>query len=120
MGLPGRKYQAAHRVIYEMVYGKIPSRLSVLHSCDIRHCVNPLHLWLGTQEDNMRDAATKGRLVALTGEHHPKSVFTWKIVREMRELYAQGFSQVAIAKQFKTRQGTIGRILRHEGWKEVA
>jgi hypothetical protein len=109
----------AHRVVYQMVYGKIPKGLSVLHSCDVRRCVNPLHLWLGTQADNMRDAALKGRIVAPKGEYHPKSVFTWSFVRKMRSLYARGVTQVEIAKRFHTRQGTIGRILRNEGWVEA-
>jgi len=119
IGLPKRKRLSAHRAMYLMVYGEIPKRLSVLHSCDNRKCVNPFHLWLGTQHDNMRDAQRKGRLVAHRGEKNPNSVFTWAIVRAMRKMYANGKSQVAIAEKFHTRQGTIGRILRHEGWKEI-
>jgi hypothetical protein len=66
----------------------------------------------------MRDASVKGRIVSPKGECNGNAVFTWGMVREMRVLYAKGFSQVAIAKKFHTRQGTIGRILRNEGWIE--
>ena len=53
---------SAHRYSWEMFYGPIPATLFVLHTCDIKKCVNPSHLFLGTQKDNMQDAAKKGRL----------------------------------------------------------
>lgn len=52
----------AHRVAWIMTYGSIPDGLYVCHACDTPLCCNPLHLWLGTSEDNIRDAASKGRM----------------------------------------------------------
>jgi hypothetical protein len=52
---------AAHRVAYEEFVGPIPQNLCVLHKCDTPRCCNPAHLFLGTQDDNMKDAARKCR-----------------------------------------------------------
>ncbi len=62
----------AHRLAWILTHGPIPDGLKVLHRCDYPPCVNPAHLFLGTQGDNVRDAVAKGRLKGATpvGSNH--------------------------------------------------
>ena len=64
IGLGRRRKLQAHRVSYELYVGEIPEGRMVLHRCDNPPCCNPDHLFIGTQTDNMRDAARKGRNIA--------------------------------------------------------
>ncbi len=51
----------AHRASYELRHGKIPDGLFALHRCDIKCCVNPDHIFIGTQQENMSDKVAKNR-----------------------------------------------------------
>jgi hypothetical protein len=87
MKIDGRKYYV-HRVSWELNCGVIPEGLSVLHKCDNPPCVRPDHLFLGTQKDNMADAASKGRCngpaKSQPGEDNPAAKLSWGIVDQIR------------------------------------
>lgn len=55
------KRLVAHRAAYECAFGPIPSGMVVCHRCDVPACINPTHLFIGTQRDNIRDMISKGR-----------------------------------------------------------
>ena len=74
----GRRPALAHRVMYTLVFGKIPDGMCVCHSCDNRLCIEPTHLWLGTISENNMDMVKKGRNVTRkkgdSKKHSSKSV----------------------------------------------
>lgn len=113
-----RKIMRAHRVAYILANGSIPKGLLVCHSCDNPLCVNPDHLWVGTQEDNMNDARKKGRM--LKGEENGNSRLSDNIVQIIRNDYSAGrMNQYELAKRFNVSQRNISKIVRYETWRHV-
>lgn len=79
----GRRHHA-HRAAWLLLVGDIPDGMHVCHSCDNPACVNPLHLWLGTDAANVRDCMNKGRRVPPRGERHGNAKLTADAVGEIR------------------------------------
>ncbi len=103
------KLEQAHRVSYELYVGPIPDGLWVLHRCDIYSCVNPEHLFLGTQQDNVDDMIAKG------GHYWPHAVLSGSDVREIRLLRGQ-VTQGELGQRFGVCQGHISKIQLNEKW----
>ena len=101
--------QKAHRMSWIYFKGEIPDDLCVLHKCDIRNCINPDHLWLGTKTDNNWDKIKKER--HQFGENHYFSRFTNKERDDIAIRYRNGESQKSLAKIYNTNQSTIGHIV---------
>jgi hypothetical protein len=133
IGLGRRKRLQTHRVSWTLQHGAIPPGLLVLHHCDVPHCVNPAHLFLGTQKDNMQDAKAKGRVRSVNpsgdahwtrkrperlarGERHGSAKLTADQVREIRERYASGVPQKHLVNDYSVSKSQISKILLGRSW----
>lgn len=92
---------STHRFSYQIHHGSIPEGKLVCHTCDNRSCVNPSHLWLGSDRDNTRDMIAKGRRVIISGDAFCLTKVTDAQVQEIRALYASGsYRQYEIAAMY--------------------
>src|ERR1700686_3375768 len=91
-----RRNVEAHRFSWEIHNGPIPAGLYVLHRCDVRHCVNPSHLFLGTKADNNADKCAKGRQARQLGQTNGAAKLNPLQVIGIPALYASGLTQDAI------------------------
>ena len=110
----GRVTLRAHRVSWEYYRGPIPEGLLVCHHCDNPKCVNPNHLFLGTDRDNAMDAIKKGRRSSMVGEKNYNCKLTEKDVLAIRE---DNRFQKIIAKDYGVRQAEISSIKLKKRWK---
>lgn len=124
-GLGGRKGGVvyAHRFAWELANEAIPGGLFVLHSCDNPACVNPHHLFLGTQQNNVEDMLNKQRNKKPPigkGESNPNHKLTEFQVAYIRKNYVRGTNSARIlADELKVGISTIRRVVNHESWKET-
>ena len=112
----------AHRLMYAITVGPVPEGLVVCHRCDNRKCVNPSHLFLGTQRDNIADAVSKKRHVSLPGEENPSNKLTTEQVADIRRrvvvtgVGCKGGNQSALAREFGVSKGHINNIVHNRVW----
>ncbi len=110
----------AHRVSYQAFNGDIPKEMLVCHKCDRPDCVNPEHLFVGTQKDNMQDCSRKGR--APCGIKHPKSKLTDDAIKTIRSEYVP-FSRehggAALARRFNVDESLVSEIINRKRWRNV-
>lgn len=111
------KRMYAHRFSWMKYKGQIPDGLWVLHKCDIRNCVNPRHLFLGTAQDNTDDMFKKGRNRAPRGEACGKSKVSEDQVLEIRKMSLSGNSISSISKLFGLSYNAIDYIIHGESWR---
>lgn len=100
----------AHIFSYILHFGDVENGMKVLHECDNPPCVNPWHLFLGTNKDNTQDMISKGRQAK--GESHGMVKVLTVDVSKIRNLYNTGrYSQYEIADQFGIAQATVSQII---------
>lgn len=121
--------QRAHRIVWQLTFGSIPAGMDVCHHCDIRACVRPSHLFLGTRADNTRDRHQKGRDAHgdahgththpesfPRGEKHVRAKLTEVDVRSIRQLSIEGMTQVRLAQKFGMSRRSIRSVLDRRNW----
>lgn len=118
----GNVQRLAHRVAHEYFIGPVPDGEVVCHACDNRLCVNPHHLWIGTQSDNLKDASRKGRMFRpdTRGERNGNRKLSADDVRTIRAMFRGGQRRYQIAAMFGVSPSTVGEIISRKIWKDVA
>jgi hypothetical protein len=111
----GVRLNRTHRVAYELFRGEIPAGKFVCHHCDVRRCVNPEHLFLGTNAENIADARRKGRLVPPKGRKRSKKMH--KRDREIIRRYKGGATLEQVGEAFELSRAGVAKILEGHGVK---
>lgn len=136
----GRRNLKAHRIAWIISHGPIPHDgsahgICVCHRCDVRDCVNPAHLFLGTNAQNMADMIQKGRdnkargdshrarmhpELMPRGEAHGRALITAAQVLEIRSLYsAGGITMKELGNRFGLAKSSINNIIKRNNWKHI-
>lgn len=108
----------AHRISWEIHNGPIPNGLRILHKCDNPKCVNPDHLFIGTQLDNIADMVAKGRNVRGVKFSHAK-LNAEKVIK-IRGLYERGDRTMqSLAYEFEVSRTLISKVISGKNWTHV-
>lgn len=107
---------SAHRVAWGLVNGEIQRGFCVCHRCDVRHCVNPSHLFLGTHAENMADCSSKGRIVPSRGEANPSAKLTEAQVLDLRADRSAGMSYPKLSAKYGVARSTAYKVATGQKW----
>ena len=114
------KVRNVHRIVWMLLYGEIPSHVHVCHKCDNRLCVNPGHLWIGSQTDNNQDCVKKGRHRSPKGSEREWAVLDEEKVAYIRAQPRRRGLLYDLAEQFGVKHSTIHGARSKRIWKHVA
>lgn len=117
IGDENRRSVYVHRVIAAHHLGPIPPNIQVMHSCDVRPCVEPTHLSFGTKRENEDDKVRKGR--ASRGEARWSAKLTEDDVRSIRRDVAAGARRADQADRYGVSLATVDLIVTRKRWKHV-
>jgi len=106
----------AHRVAWFLKHRRWPKD-KACHRCDVRNCVRTSHLFEGSQSDNLKDMARKGR--STHGERHPMVKLTKEKVARIRRLVQAGYCQKDLALRFNIHYVHLNRIVKGHRWRRI-
>jgi len=101
----------AHRISYQLHKGDIPKDMLVLHDCDNPTCVNPDHLHIGTNADNINEMYQRNRF--------PNQILTMDTAKSIYKKCTEGVKQKDIAKEFKVHFSTVSDIATGKAWQQA-
>lgn len=104
------KGRRAHRVAYEMAHGTLSKDHHVCHACDNPKCVNPLHLWAGTNDENMADMAKKGRAARITGDARWNTKYSEETVKNILEDRKSGMKYRELTDKYGISKAHLSNI----------
>lgn len=109
----------AHRASYELSAGESASGKFVCHKCDNPCCIEPTHLFLGTNADNMSDCARKGRTARQHGQTSGKAKLTDAQAMEIWQKRQGGESNMALAVEYGIDATVVSRIANKKAWTHI-
>jgi len=110
------KTELAHRMSYRRYRGEVPVGLCVLHRCDVPACINPDHLFLGTQTDNMRDMSSKNRHPYRYGEAHVNAKLTEAAIQAIR---ASDENYTSLGQRYGITKQNVYLIRARRAWRHL-
>jgi hypothetical protein len=108
-----------HRLSFMVFRGDIPIDMLVCHRCDVRNCINPEHLYLGTHADNMKDMSERKRTKFQDGENNSSVKLTRSQVVDILNRWSEGEPQSTLAEEYEVSPATIHCIVRRKTWTHV-
>lgn len=115
----GLRNEGAHRAMYVLVFGELPEGLIVMHKCDNPACVNPDHLKAGTNAENAKDAAIKGRTFRSIGSKSGKAKLTEGLALQAMRLVAAGSAFKEVAARFGVSHFCLRRVKDGSRWPHL-
>jgi hypothetical protein len=109
----------AHRAAYAIYVGPVPDHLLVCHKCDVRACVNPSHLFLGTPLDNMKDMIRKGRGKLVQPHYGERNGLAKLDANKVRAIRRSEETDAALARKYGVSHPALASARRGETWRHV-
>lgn len=133
LGKKSHPERLTHRLSWYLAHGEIPDGMLICHTCDVRLCVNPAHLYLGTPQTNQDDCKQRYRqnnpAKVRRGSQHGHHVLVESEVDEVRDIYTSNLSLgrynpdriklADLANRYGVSKSTIFKIVRRETWRHI-